>query len=86
MGWSRAIGVRRTGGTRVPAGQMDTRVRNERPMRVTIFAAVPVLMAAPALAGQCPLDISRIDATLKAGRHGRSVERLAEAKAILGID
>ena len=83
-------------------------------MRTTILAGALVLVAGAALAGQCPLELGRVDAALKAGtdlgayalaqvmalqdegdsgemlpktgRHGQSVETLADANAILGID
>ena len=80
-------------------------------MRTTILAGALAPVAGAALAGQCPLELGRVDAALKAGtelgadtlaqvmalcdncemlpktgRHGQSVETLADAKAIVGID
>ncbi|MDH3472269.1 MAG: hypothetical protein OEM59_01145 [Rhodospirillales bacterium] len=79
----------------------------------TLLAAtfLSLALAAPALAGQCPADMKKIDAALaaspdltaeqlaevsklrtegeaqhKGGQHKESVETLAKAKEILGID
>lgn len=74
-------------------------------------AAMLALLSTPALASQCPADMSKIDAALaqnpdlsaeqlarvrqlrqqgeaqhEAGQHSQSVETLAEAKKILGIE
>lgn len=79
-------------------------------MKHIITAAVLSFAALPALAGQCPMDMSKIDAAMataelseaemsevmalraegealhNSGDHAASVETLAQAKAILGID
>ena len=79
--------------------------------RAVLAAAVAAMIAGPAVAGQCPLDMGKIDQALagnpsvseaelarvkelraegealhNAGDHAKSVEVLAEAKAILGIE
>jgi hypothetical protein len=79
--------------------------------RIVPLAFALALVATPAMAGQCPADMAKIDAALaensslsedeKAkvmelrqkgeeqhnnGAHAESVETLAEAKAILGIE
>ena len=76
--------------------------------RILFAAAALALMAAPAMASQCPKDMKAIDAALsagkganvmdkvkalraegealhKAGKHKESVEKLAEAKKLLGM-
>lgn len=79
-------------------------------MKHILVAAALSLTALPALAGQCPADMSKIDAALASaslsdadmaevkalraegealhgsGDHAASVETLAKAKAILGIN
>ncbi|UWQ50846.1 hypothetical protein [Leisingera caerulea] len=80
-------------------------------MKHLTLAAAITLLASPLLAGQCPADITAIDAALASGTdlseadlatvqelrdegqslhdsgdHDASVETLAEAKAMLGID
>lgn len=78
-------------------------------MKFLTFAAA-LMLAAPAFAGQCPADMSKIDAAMEtaslseaemaevnalraegealheAGDHAASVETLAQAKDILGIE
>ena len=77
---------------------------------LALAAVVGVLVAAPALANQCPTDMGKIDEAMKtaelgeaehaevmklraegealhnAGDHAKSVETLAKAKAMLGIE
>ena len=67
--------------------------------RIAIAAILTAFLAGPALAGQCPVDMKKIDAALaevtalraqgetqhKGGQHGASVKTLAKAKDILGI-
>jgi hypothetical protein len=77
---------------------------------LALAAVVGVLVAAPAFANQCPMDMSKIDEAMKtaelsetdhaevmklraegealhnAGDHAKSVETLAKAKQMLGIE
>ncbi len=79
-------------------------------MKHLALTAALALFAGPAMAGQCPMDMSRIDAALEtaslsdtqmsevkalraegeklhqAGDHAASVETLAQAKDILGVE
>ena len=79
-------------------------------MKHLLIVAALGLTAAPAFAGQCPADMSKIDAAMEsaslsdadmaevqalraqgeaehdAGNHAASVETLAKAKQILGIE
>ena len=79
-------------------------------MKHILTAAVLSFAALPALAGQCPMDMAKIDAAMataelseaemaevmtlrtegeamhSSGDHATSVEMLAQAKAILGIE
>lgn len=79
-------------------------------MKHLMIVAALGLSAAPVMAGQCPMDMSKIDAAMQtaslseaemaevtalrakgetlheAGDHAASVETLAQAKAILGIE
>ena len=79
-------------------------------MKHLMLAVAFMFFAVPALAGQCPVDMKKIDAALadaslstaqlaevtalraegesqhKSGDHDHSVETLAKAKAILGIE
>ncbi len=54
-------------------------------MRLTTLAAAAALMlfAAPALAGQCPVDMGKIDAALAAGAGGSLSEyKMDQVKAL----
>lgn len=79
-------------------------------MKHILIAAALTFAAVPAVAGQCPADMSKIDAALAtaelseadmaevtalraegealhaSGDHAASVETLAKAKALLGIN
>ncbi|WP_397542439.1 hypothetical protein [Roseovarius salis] len=79
-------------------------------MKHLALAAFLALLAAPALAGQCPMDMAKIDSAMEtaqlsdenmakvkalraegeemhaAGEHAASVETLARAKKMLGIE
>jgi hypothetical protein len=77
---------------------------------LALAAVVGILIAAPAFANQCPMDMQKIDEAMKtaelseadqaevvklraegealhnAGDHAKSVETLAKAKQMLGIE
>lgn len=79
-------------------------------MILPAIAIIGLLAATPAFAGQCPVDMGKIDEAMKTaslseadkaevmklraegeaqhngGEHGKSVETLAKAKAILKIE
>lgn len=50
-------------------------------LRTAFVAAALALIAVPAIAGQCPLDIKKIDAALAAGT-SLDAAKIAEVKAI----
>ncbi|WP_101067648.1 hypothetical protein [Roseovarius salinarum] len=79
-------------------------------MKHLALTAALALLAAPAMAGQCPMDMAKIDAAMEtaelsearmaevkalraegealheAGDHAASVETLAKAKEMLGVE